>query len=152
MRGDVEFLKLKNRWCDEGRCFVRWVPESQSLLRKVKHQLNAALKPHLSGRCAHLKGRGGAKGAIRLTHRLTDRFRFVARLDIRGYYDHIDHAILLGQLREGCVNEELQSIVRDYLRLPDSHQTGCGMVAGGAISPFACCALPDATGPTDGIL
>jgi len=67
---------------------------------------------------------------------LTDRFPFVARFDIRHYYENINHAILLVQLQTAGVNEYYQGLVAAYLRLPDVHQSGRGMVAGGAISPL----------------
>ena len=129
-------LKLKYRWCDQGRHFVRWAPESQSLLRKMKYQLGAELKPHLSGRCAHLKGHGGVKGVIRLAQRASEHFPFVARFDIKRYYENMNHSILLAQLERAGVDLSHQTIVRDYLSLPDEHHIGRGMVAGGAISPL----------------
>ena len=76
------------------------------------------------------------KGAVRRAQALTNRYRFVARLDIRGYYDSIDHAVMLDQLHRTGVAPELQSVVAVYLGLPDQHHTGRGMVASGAISPL----------------
>lgn len=106
------------------------------LLQKVKQSLGEELKPYLSGRCAHLKGRGGSKGAIRLAQRASERFPFVARFDIWHYYECIDHNILLDQLNAAGESSEFQIIVRYYLRLPDEQHRGVGMVAGGAISPL----------------
>jgi len=71
-----------------------------------------------------------------MAKRATDHFPFVARFDIRHYYENIDHTVLLAQLQTANVDPSLQAIVRDYLSLPDEHQRGCGMVAGGAISPL----------------
>jgi RNA-directed DNA polymerase len=129
-------LNLTDRWFAEGMCFVRWELRSLELLRQVKGQLGAALKPHLSRCCAHLKGHGGAKGAIRRAERAAGRFPFVARFDIRSYYQSIDHAVLLDQLQTAGVDSSLLAIVRDYLGLPDEQQRGKSMVAGGAISPL----------------
>ncbi|PIP01447.1 MAG: hypothetical protein COW18_02500 [Zetaproteobacteria bacterium CG12_big_fil_rev_8_21_14_0_65_54_13] len=129
-------LTLANSWLAEGRCFVRWAPQTQALLHRVKDRLGVELRPHLSSSCAHLKGRGGAKGAIRRANRANGQFPFVARFDIRSYYESIDHTILLDQLQTAKVGPSLQAIVRDYLSLPDTHRSGRGMVAGGAISPL----------------
>jgi len=129
-------LRLLNRWSDKGHYFVRWTPQSQRLLRKVKCRLGTELKSHLSARCAHLKGRGGVKGAIRRVQRLTDQFSFVARLDIQNYYESINHRILQSQLQSADVTPEIHAIVKDYLNLPDMKGSGRGMVAGGAISPL----------------
>ena len=65
-----------------------------------------------------------------------DHDPFVARFDIRVYYESIDHAVLRAQLREARVDPISQGLVRDYLALPDRRCSGKGMVAGGAISPL----------------
>ncbi len=129
-------LRLLNRWSHDGHYFVRWNSQSQALLRKAKYLLNSHLKTHLSTRCAHLKGQGGVKGAIRRVQRLTDQFPFVARFDIQSYYESINHGILLSQLQATQVKPEIQTLVLDYLTLPDQKGSGRGIVAGGAISPL----------------
>ena len=64
-------LTLSNRWRAEARSFVRWSPQSQMLLRRAKAELGSQFQRHLSSRCAHLKGHGGVKGAVRRALRLT---------------------------------------------------------------------------------
>jgi hypothetical protein len=129
-------LTLENQWHEAGHGFARWCPASRALLQRVKTQLGLQLKSCLSARCAHVKGRGGVKGAVRYAQTLTDRYRFVARFDIRSYYESMDHAVLLAQLQNHGVEPTLLSIIRDYLSLPDVQQQGKGIVAGGAISPL----------------
>ncbi len=129
-------LTLIQHWCEDGRRFARWCPASQAALQRLKPHLEQQLTGHLSARCAHLKGRGGVKGAVRYVDKLTDHYPFVARFDIRAYYESIDHAVLLAQLREARVDPISQRLVRDYLALPDRRCSGKGMVAGGAISPL----------------
>jgi RNA-directed DNA polymerase len=48
----------------------------------------------------------------------------------------MDHALLLGSLRQAGIGSDLRSIVADYLALPDKPDTGKAMVAGGALSPI----------------
>jgi len=76
------------------------------------------------------------EGAVRYVDKLTDHDPFVARFDIRAYYESIDHAVLRAQLREARVDPISQRLVRDDLALPDRRCSGKGMVAGGAISPL----------------
>ena len=129
-------LTLERRWQTEGRQYVLWSKASGALLRQVKVRMGEQLKSFLSGRCAHLKGRGGVKGAIRRVQLLTQHYPFVARFDIRGYYESMDHSVLLSLLKKSGLEQGLHEVVEDYLKHPDSHATGRGMVAGGAISPL----------------
>lgn len=76
------------------------------------------------------------KGAVRFAHVLATRFEFVARFDIKAYYESMDHQVLFEQLANLEIESDLYDVVQTYLRLPDSKNTGRGMVAGGAISPF----------------
>ena len=134
--GAHRLLRLENRWQAEGHRFVRWCPASRAVLRDVKSRLAVELKSWLSSRCVHVKGRGGAKQCTRYTQMLTDRYPFVARFDIRSYYESMDHGVLLTQLQAAGVDPILLKIVEDYLSLPDTEMKGKGMVAGGAISPL----------------
>lgn len=129
-------LTLVRHWSADGRAFARWSGASQAALRRLKGDLGQQLKGVLSPRCAHVRGRGGVKGAVRRIDRRLDRHPFVARFDIRAYYESMDHAVLLGQLRDAGVGLDAQAVVDEYLAKPDTHATGKGMVAGGAISPL----------------
>ena len=129
-------LTLVRQWSAEGRAFVRWSAASQAVLRRLKWDLGRQLKGVLSPRCAHVRGCGGVKGAVRHIDRRLERYPFVARFDIRSYYENMDHAVLLGQLRDAGIGLAAQAAVREYLAKPDLHATGKGMAAGGAISPL----------------
>lgn len=134
--GGHRLLRLENRWQAEGHRFVRWCPASRAVLRDAKIQLAVQLKPGLSARCVHVKGRGGAKACTRYAQTLTDRYAFVARVDIRSYYESMDHGVLLAQLQSAGVDPVLLKIVEGYLSLPDIEMKGKGMIAGGSISPL----------------
>lgn len=129
-------LTLVRQWSAEGRAFVRWSAASQAVLRRLKWDLGQQLKGVLSPRCAHVRGCGGVKGAVRHIDRRLGLYPFVARFDIRSYYENMDHAVLLRQLRDAGVGLAAQAAVREYLAKPDLHATGKGMAAGGAISPL----------------
>ena len=48
----------------------------------------------------------------------------------------MNHSVLLRLLGETGIDAESFALVSDYLSLPDTKLTGCGMVAGGSISPL----------------
>ena len=129
-------LTLQNSWYEDGHHFVRWRPVSQGLLRSAKLSLGAQLKSYLSLRCTHVKGRGGAKASVRFAQVMAGQYRYVARFDIRSYYESINHAVLLRLLEDADIDAQSYALVQDYLSLPDMKLTGCGMVAGGSISPL----------------
>ena len=129
-------LTLQNSWHEDGHHFVRWRPVSLGLLRAAKLSLGKQLKSYLSLRCTHVKGRGGAKASVRFAQTMASQYRYVARFDIRSYYESMNHSVLLKLLEDAGIDAEGYELVRDYLSLPDAKLTGCGMVAGGSISPL----------------
>ena len=129
-------LTLQNSWHEDGHHFVRWRPVSQGLLRATKLSLGKQLKSYLSLRCTHVKGRGGAKASVRFAQTMASQYRYVARFDIRSYYESMNHSVLLKLLEDAGIDAEGYELVRDYLSLPDAKLTDCGMVAGGSISPL----------------
>ena len=88
-------LTLQNSWHEDGHHFVRWRPVSQGLLRAAKRRLGVQLKSYLSLRCTHVKGRGGAKASVWFAQAIAGQYRYVARFDIRSYYESMNHAVLL---------------------------------------------------------
>ncbi|MGH2669822.1 MAG: reverse transcriptase domain-containing protein, partial [bacterium] len=94
----------------------------------------------LSRRCCHLKGHGGAKGAVRSVLAALAQSRFVLKTDVRRYYDSIDHQLLLERLQRligdrfvlNLLTQDLMrtsergGIFRDYRR---------GIPLGAALSP-----------------
>ena len=48
--------------------------------------------------CVHVRGHGGAKAAVRAVVEHLPWNSFVFRTDVRGYYDAIDHRLLLDRL------------------------------------------------------
>ena len=125
----LNMLTLRNTWFDDGHKYVRWSPDTSSLLKHVKTVLSDQLKPHLSRRCSHIKGHGGVKLSVRYSQRLCNHFGYVARFDVRSYYKSMDHQIILSLLRQYQVTPPVIGIVSEYLSLPDRNKSGKGMVA-----------------------
>ena len=78
-------LQLENRWRENTHHYVRWSDDSRQVIRLYKPRLQQQLV--LSPRCGHLKGNGGVKAAVRFAQRLTNQYAYVARFDIRHYYE-----------------------------------------------------------------
>jgi len=129
-------LAIAALWHDGGHRCVRWAPASRQRVTAALPALRDRLAPVLSRRCTHVRGLGGLKAAVREARSLAARRPFVARFDIRSYYESIDHGLLLGQLREAGVTGPLSGLLGQYLALPDRRGSGRGLVAGAALSPL----------------
>ncbi len=53
---------------------------------------------HVSPRCCHVRGHGGAKAAVRRVLSALNQNAFVLRSDVKSYYASIDHHLLLDRL------------------------------------------------------
>lgn len=129
-------LQLDGIWTEDGHRFARWSPDSRELIAAGLADLRVQLTDTLSPACTHVRGQGGVKGTVRFAQAMTARLPFVARFDIRSYYESIDHDVLLDQLRLAQVSPELAALVGEYLRVPDIHHTRRGTIAGAALSPL----------------
>ena len=129
-------LCLVRTWHADDHRFAMFSDTSRRLLATCKRRLDRTLTPHLSLRCTHVRGHGGAKAAVAFAHDMARARHFVARFDIRAYYERIDHRVLRAQLAQMGIDQPTRRLVHDYLNLPDTSATGTGMVAGGAISPL----------------
>ena len=78
--------------------------------------LKPGVQAAVSRKCYHLKGRGGAAGALEEIRRLLHegRYRFVARSDARRYYASINHRLLLEQVRGVCHHSPTLRLVQQY--------------------------------------
>ena len=129
-------LQLGNTWLDDGRLFALWHPHSRAVLQRTRIRLHRELRGKLYRTCFHLKGHGGVKGALRYIARRQPNYRYVARFDVARYYESMRHDLLLDLLEQMGASSQSRAVVKDYLRLPDRRQTGCGMTAGGSLSPL----------------
>ena len=75
-------LQLENTWLDDGRLFALRRPHSRALLQRTRIRLHRELRGKLYRSCAHLKGHGGVKGALRYIARRQPNYRYVARFDV----------------------------------------------------------------------
>lgn len=129
-------LRIISCWTEDKLRLVKWSTDSKRVLKQAYLSLLDAAVARISSHCMHVKGRGGVKGAVRWIYRQLGKYNFVARLDIKSYYNSINHDVLLGILSDFGLEENLFDIVQQYLKIPDRDNTGVGIVAGGALSPF----------------
>jgi hypothetical protein len=92
-------LKLDGVWSEDGHRFALWSPDSRALIATGLADLRVQLAETLSPACTHVRGQGGVKRTVRFAQAMTTRLPFVARFDIRSYYESIDHDVLLDQFR-----------------------------------------------------
>ncbi|HIG64644.1 MAG TPA: RNA-directed DNA polymerase, partial [Methyloprofundus sp.] len=120
----------------DGRFMARWSADDKCVISQAKETISGELKGKLSAYCTHVKGHGGVKKSLRLLTRVIPEFRYAARFDVARYYESIDHAVLLSQLKKLQVSQHSQDIVQQYLALPDRRNSGKGMIASGSLSPL----------------
>lgn len=93
-----------------------------------------------SKQCTHLKGHGGAKGAVRQVLRVLPEHRFVLRTDVHSYYASIDHELLLDRLAAFVKDRRILNLVAQYLKR-SAERGGCywqypkGLPLGCPLSP-----------------
>ena len=79
-----------------GELIHLWSSRDAMVLKRLANLLPGKLG--LSSRCTHVKNHGGLKATVADVQRGLRGYRYVVRTDIRGYYEHIDQSVLLGQL------------------------------------------------------
>ena len=138
MHHDGETMRLRppGIWFLERRKLARWDAASRALCVTTRARLAAHLADHVARSCTHLKGNGSVKGAIKSVLRTLPDAPFVARFDIASYDKSMRHDVLLDLLAATGARVEDVAVVRDYVTLPDTRNTGRGMVASGGLSPL----------------
>ncbi len=70
----------------------------------------------VSVRCAHVKGHGGAKAAVRQVHNHLTANSFVLRTDVKSFYASIDHLLLMDRLAFYIGDRHILNLLGQYLR------------------------------------
>ena len=83
----------------------------------VLKALTITLHCHLpvSKRCVHVKGRGGAKAAVRAVRKRLPSHQFVLKTDIQSYYASVDHHLLLEQLAAYVKERFILNLLWQYM-------------------------------------
>ncbi|MEM9281360.1 MAG: reverse transcriptase domain-containing protein [Verrucomicrobiota bacterium] len=120
----------------------KWTALDAVILKAVSLFLTPLLGQRVSTRCFHLKGRGGAKGAVRELHTalLIGRYHFVFRSDVYHYYESMNHAELLHALSRLVPHPPLIRLVSSFLDRTiyrDGHYRAVGSYGIGRGSPLS---------------
>ncbi|MEH2182499.1 reverse transcriptase/maturase family protein [Nostoc sp.] len=100
----------------EERIVEWWCSADALVLKAIAIVLTEHLQPHLSPRCFHLAGTGGAKAAVREVAAHLEGNEFVFRTDVKGYYASIYHDILLNLVRRYVEDGFVLDLVQQYLQ------------------------------------
>ncbi|MEN8130489.1 MAG: hypothetical protein ABFS45_09925 [Pseudomonadota bacterium] len=78
----------------------------------------------VTGLQTHVKGHGGLKSTVRRVYDQLPGYRFVLRTDVKGYYESIDHLLLMAQPAEHMKDKFTLNLLWQYLhRLYEQQKT-----------------------------
>lgn len=99
----------------DGSKIAMWSARDALVLKMLALVLQPILPCHAT--CMHIKGNGGSKRAVQITHdRIKSKqYPFVIRTDIKGYYANIDKHQLLEQLAKVVSCPIILNLLRQYL-------------------------------------
>jgi RNA-directed DNA polymerase len=132
----MSVLSIQHSWQRDSHRMVSWSAQSRVLLQGLTARLQQPLQGHIHPCCLHVKGHGGVKKAVRLTQRAIKAGRHVARLDIKHYYQSMQHAVIASQIKQQGVGSADRTMVQQALSLPDKKDSGVGICAGMSLAPL----------------
>jgi RNA-directed DNA polymerase len=115
-----------------------WSSQDALVLKMLAMALPDALA--LSSRCTHIKGHGGLKATVNDLHAALPDYTYVMLTDVKGYYESIDHTILLRQLDKDIADPFIwrllvQFVKRTVERGGTFKSIHCGISRGCPLSP-----------------
>lgn len=115
LRSGAYQFEPQRRICKPGGDTLHLWSTRDALVLKA---LTALLQTHLplSAQCTHLKGHGGAKGAVRVVAAALADHGLVLRTDVKGYYESIDQHRLLDLVARHIKDRGVLNLVWQTLR------------------------------------
>jgi hypothetical protein len=108
-----QFSPLQKVQKADGKIIHLWSAHD-ALVLKVLSILLAEVLP-ISPACTHVKGHGGLKSTVRKVYDQLPGYRFVLRTDVKGYYESIDHFLLMDQLADHIKDKFILNLLWQYL-------------------------------------
>jgi RNA-directed DNA polymerase len=135
---DYTFMPLSVVTRADGETLHLWSSQDALVLKMLAMALSTALA--LSPHCTHIKGHGGLKATVSALHAALLDYRYVMKTDVKGYYESIDHTILLKQLDKDITDPFIwRSLVQFVKRTVERGGTfksiTCGISRGCPLSP-----------------
>ena len=100
----------------ENEIIELWRSRDAVVLKAMTIVLEKQLRPKLSPRCFHVKGRGGIKKALQDVRQKMDETSFVMKSDVKSYYASINHELLFEMVKTHIQDERVWPLVWQYLR------------------------------------
>jgi RNA-directed DNA polymerase len=123
----------------DGETLHLWSSQDALVLKMLAMALPEALA--LSSLCTHIKGHGGLKATVSALQAGLPGYTYVMKTDVKGYYESIDHTILLKQLDKDIANPFIwrllvQFVKRTVERGGTFKSITCGISRGCPLSPI----------------
>ncbi|MFT7052884.1 MAG: RNA-directed DNA polymerase [Psychromonas sp.] len=135
---DHTFLPLSVVTKADGESIHLWSSQDALVLKMLAMALPEplALSPH----CTHIKGHGGLKATVSDLHAALPDYSYVMKTDVKGYYESIDHTILLKHLDKDIADPFIwrllvQFVKRTVERGGTFKSIHCGISRGCPLSP-----------------
>jgi hypothetical protein len=135
---DYTFLPLSVVTKADGETLHLWSSQDALVLKMLAMALPEALA--LSFHCTHIKGHGGLKATVSDLQAALPDYTYVMKTDVKGYYESIDHTILLRQLDKDIADPFIwrllvQFVKRSVERGGTFKSIHCGISRGCSLSP-----------------
>ena len=136
---DYTFLPLNVVTKADGESLHLWSSQDALVLKMLAMALPEALA--LSPLCTHIKGHGGLKATVSDLQAALPDYSYVMKTDVKGYYESIDHTILLKQLDKDITDPFIwrllvQFVKRTVERGGTFKSIHCGISRGCPLSPI----------------
>lgn len=97
----------------DGRHLHCWSSMDALVLKLLAWHLGGLLPT--SKACTHLKSHGGLKQTVRQVYDALGQYAFVCKTAVKGYYENIDHALLLQQLSSFLPDKQVWRLIYHYV-------------------------------------
>ncbi len=112
--GTYRFEPVKRVRTPDSRVYL-WTSMDALVLKAVTLVLNEELRPFLGDRCYHIVGKGGSKGAVRDVQAGLEHHEFVFKSDVAGYYDSMNHGVLMKLVKRLVSDENVLYLIQQYM-------------------------------------
>ena len=93
-----------------------WCATDSLVLKAMAIVVGEVLAPHISSRCYHVAGNGGAKKAVGDVHKILSAGDHIMKSDVKSYYASIDHMVIFDQLTEYISDRFVLRLLWQYLK------------------------------------
>ncbi|MFT6949604.1 MAG: RNA-directed DNA polymerase, partial [Paraglaciecola sp.] len=111
---DYTFMPLSVITKADGETLHLWSSQDALVLKMLAMALPEALA--LSPLCTHIKGHGGLKTTVSDLHAALPGYSYVMKTDVKGYYESIDHTILLKQLDKDITDPFIWRLLVQFVK------------------------------------